>query len=165
MFGRQLLERVSDGRLVMTSRLRFSTPIGFPGFNLIPQGLIPGFCQGEGRWNDAKLGQWFDPLTCRAIKAIPFPRQNVEDRLIWHYTRDGIFSVKSAYHIAVSLEKRSGLWRALVSWMDKSSWIRVWGANIPPKLKVFVWQILNRILATTEALIEKKVPVPPRCPV
>ncbi|CAL1383817.1 unnamed protein product [Linum trigynum] len=49
--------------------------------------------------------------------------------------------------------------------MDKASWIRLWNANIPPKLKVFVWQILNRILPTTEALISRKVPVLPRCPV
>ncbi|CAL1392877.1 unnamed protein product [Linum trigynum] len=49
--------------------------------------------------------------------------------------------------------------------MDKRSWIRVCEANIPPKLKVFVWQILTRILPTTEALIEKDVEVLPRCPV
>ncbi|CAL1361006.1 unnamed protein product [Linum trigynum] len=49
--------------------------------------------------------------------------------------------------------------------MDKPSWIRVWEAKIPPKLKVFVWQILNRALPITEALIEKKVQVLPRCPV
>ncbi|CAL1397909.1 unnamed protein product [Linum trigynum] len=49
--------------------------------------------------------------------------------------------------------------------MDKPSWIRVWEAKIPPKLKVFLWQILNRALPTMEALIEKKVQVLPRCPV
>ncbi|CAL1399610.1 unnamed protein product [Linum trigynum] len=53
----------------------------------------------------------------------------------------------------------------MVGWMDKESWIRLWDADIPSKLKVFVWQILNRILPTTEALIEKRVPVHPRCPV
>ncbi|CAL1360111.1 unnamed protein product [Linum trigynum] len=49
--------------------------------------------------------------------------------------------------------------------MDKPSWIQLWEANIPPKLKVFVWQIFNRILPTTEALIERKVVVPPHCPI
>ncbi|CAL1377149.1 unnamed protein product [Linum trigynum] len=43
--------------------------------------------------------------------------------------------------------------------------VRLWGANITPKLKVFVWQILNHILPTTEALIDKHIPVHPRCPV
>ncbi|CAL1356986.1 unnamed protein product [Linum trigynum] len=49
--------------------------------------------------------------------------------------------------------------------MDRTSWIRLWEANIPPKLKVFVWQIFNRILPTTEALREKDVEIHPRCPV
>ncbi|CAL1361150.1 unnamed protein product [Linum trigynum] len=49
--------------------------------------------------------------------------------------------------------------------MDKASWVRLWEANIPPKLKVFVWQLFHRILPTTEALREKEVPVLPRCPV
>ncbi|CAL1354012.1 unnamed protein product [Linum trigynum] len=49
--------------------------------------------------------------------------------------------------------------------MDKSSWIRLWEADIPPKIRVFVWQIFHRILPTTKALREKKVDVLPRCPV
>ncbi|CAL1397177.1 unnamed protein product [Linum trigynum] len=40
----------------------------------------------------------------------------------------------------------------------------MWALQIPPKLKLFVWQILHRILPTTEALIEKWVLVLPRCP-
>ncbi|CAL1362297.1 unnamed protein product [Linum trigynum] len=48
-------------------------------------------------------------------------------------------------------------------------WIGEAGSNcgmlISPKLKVFFWQIFNRILPTTEALREKDVQVHPRCPV
>ncbi|CAL1353409.1 unnamed protein product [Linum trigynum] len=69
--------------------------------------------QGEGRWSDERLHQWFDPPTCRAIKAIPLPRWDVSDKLIWHFTADGVFSVKSAYHLAVDLDRRRGGWRAL----------------------------------------------------
>ncbi|CAI0429775.1 unnamed protein product, partial [Linum tenue] len=49
--------------------------------------------------------------------------------------------------------------------MDKTSWVRLWNAPIPPKLKVFIWQVFCRILPTTEALIEKGAEVQPRCPV
>ncbi|CAL1381938.1 unnamed protein product [Linum trigynum] len=118
-----------------------------------------------GRWCDWKLSHWFDPPTCKAIKAIPLPRLPVEDKLIWHNTPEGIFIVKSAYHLAVTLDRRKGRWWSEVSWMDKASWIRLWEANLPPKLKVFVWKILNRMIPTTEALIAKDVLVLPRCPV
>ncbi|CAL1379943.1 unnamed protein product [Linum trigynum] len=96
---------------------------------------------------------------------MPLPRRNVEDRLIWHATLDGLFSVKSAYHLAVRLDQLNERWRAQVSWMDKASWIRLWDANIPPKLKIFAWQLLSRILPTSEALIERKIEVLPQCSV
>ncbi|CAL1409387.1 unnamed protein product [Linum trigynum] len=136
---------------------------------ILPAGHEPRvaevMCQGGGGWNVDRLGQWFDPPTCNAIRAIPLPVMEVEDKLMWHATADGIFTVKSAYHLAVTLDKRSGRWRDMVSWMDKNSWIRLWDANIPPKLKIFAWQIFNHILPTMEALVERKIPVLLRCPV
>ncbi|CAL1387308.1 unnamed protein product [Linum trigynum] len=178
MYGRQLLEvglrwQIGNGRTASLIHSQWIPrfQLDSPSYN--PQ-ILPGegdpkvadvICQGEGRWCDTKLSQWFDPSTCRTIKAIPLPRQNMEDKMIWHDTKDGVFTVKSAYHLAVSLDRRKGGWKSLASWMDKASWVRLWNANIPPKLKVFVWQILNRALPTTEALIERKVPIHPRYPV
>ncbi|CAL1377377.1 unnamed protein product [Linum trigynum] len=178
IYGRQLLEmglrwQVGNGQ---SASLLHSN--GIPRYLLDPPCYNPLILRdggdplvaevifaGKGRWSDDKLGQWFDPPTCSAIKAIPLPRQNVTDKLIWHNTADRVFSVKSAYHLDVELDRRRGEWRSSPSWMDKPSWIRVWKAKIPPKLKVVVWKILNRALPTTEELIEKKVPVLPRCPV
>ncbi|CAL1408755.1 unnamed protein product [Linum trigynum] len=178
LYGRDLLEmglrwQIGNGRSASLLRSPWIPQMQLdpPRYNplVLPEGGDPVvaevICRGGGGWCDSKLSQWFDPLTCRHIKTIPLPRQNQEDRLIWHNTRDGVFSVKSAYHLAVSLDRRKGRWKSSVSWMDKTSWIRLWDANLPPKLKVFIWQILNRILPTTEALIEKRVPVHPRCPV
>ncbi|CAL1412758.1 unnamed protein product [Linum trigynum] len=121
--------------------------------------------QGAGRWCDESLSQWFPPVICQAIKAIPLPRDTVADKLIWHESRDGLFSLKTAYHLAVRLDKQGGRWRSMASWMDWPSWIRLWNADLPPKLKIFLWQLFHRLLPTTEALIEKKVQVLPRCPV
>ncbi|CAL1378948.1 unnamed protein product [Linum trigynum] len=178
LFGRRLLEmglrwHIGNGR---SASMLFSTwvpqnqfePLRYnPG--VLPTGGDPTvaelICPGEGRWCDHALSQWFDPATCRNIKAIPLPRANMEDRLIWYGTADGVFSVKSAYHLAVALEQRRGRRKARVDLMDRTRWIRLWEANIPPKLKVFVWQIFRRIIPTTEALIERKVQVHPRCPV
>ncbi|CAL1359333.1 unnamed protein product [Linum trigynum] len=151
LYGRQLLEmglrwQVGNGR--STSLLHTNWIPGLqldrPHYNplILPEGGDPSvaevICEGEGRWFDDKLSQWFEPSTCRAIKVIPFPRQNVADKLIWHNTAAGVLLLKSAYHLAVELDRRRGGWRSSVSWMDKPSWIRLWEAKIPPKLKVFV---------------------------
>ncbi|CAL1384042.1 unnamed protein product [Linum trigynum] len=178
LFGRQLLEsglrwQIGNGQkapLLMSSWIPQQHPRP-PVYNprVVPSGeglkVKEVIHPGEGRWDDQKLRHWFDPETCRAIKTIPLSRLNIEDKLIWHPTSDGIFSVKSVYYVAVNLDRQRGRWKALVSWMDKPSWIRLWEADLPPKLRVFVWQIFHRILPTMEALREKEVDVLPRCPV
>ncbi|CAL1372026.1 unnamed protein product [Linum trigynum] len=178
LFGRQLLSqglRWQIGNGQSAPLLRSSWIPGLhpqvPPFNpcVLPPNeelRVASVINGEeGTWCDAGLALWFDPTTCRLIKEIPLPRSNVEDRLLWHGTQDGVFTVKSAYHLAVQLDRTCGKWRSTANWMDRPSWIRVWEAPIPPKLRVFLWQILNRLLPTTEALIERNIPVHPRCPV
>ncbi|CAL1397819.1 unnamed protein product [Linum trigynum] len=178
LFGRQLLAKglrwqIGNGQTASVLNSNWIPPYQFDPIQanpvVLPEGGDPKVAElirtGEGRWCDSKISHWFDPPTCKAIKAIPLPRRNIEDKLIWHATVDGMFTVKSAYHLAVTLDRRREGWRSTVSWMDKDSWIRIWEADIPPKLKVFVWQILSRVLPTTEALLERKVQVHPRCPV
>ncbi|CAL1359832.1 unnamed protein product [Linum trigynum] len=86
-----------------------------PAYNprILPEGGDPLVAEvireGGGRWSDGMLSQWFDPPTCKAIKAIPLPRRDVPDKLIWHFTADGVFSVKTAYHLAVNLDRRRGV--------------------------------------------------------
>ncbi|CAL1354917.1 unnamed protein product [Linum trigynum] len=178
LYGRQLLEKglrwqIGNGQAASLLHSNWSPrvhpwPVRFNP-RVLPEGGDPTVSEiislEGGCWAEEKLTQWFDPDTCNAIRAIPLPRQNLEDRLIWHATTDGVFTVKYAYHLAVSIERSNGRWRQLAGWMDKPSWIRLWEANIPPKLKDFCWQIFNRILPTTEALREKGVEVLPRCPV
>ncbi|CAL1353573.1 unnamed protein product [Linum trigynum] len=77
--------------------------------------MLPNFSLSVSSLCDSKLRQWFDPPTCRAIKAIPLPRQCIEDRLVWYDTANGIFSVKSAYHLAVRLDQQNSRWKAMVS--------------------------------------------------
>ncbi|CAL1395745.1 unnamed protein product [Linum trigynum] len=121
-------------------------------------------CPTEGCWLLDKLGEWFPPEVCRAIRGIPLARREIDDKLVWHEASDGIFSLKSANHLAVRLDQQAGGWRPLVCWMDQGSWKRVWNLAIPPKLKVFLWQVLHRFPPTMEALIGRKVDVHPRCP-
>ncbi|KAL0285580.1 UNVERIFIED_CONTAM: hypothetical protein Scaly_2814500 [Sesamum calycinum] len=48
------------------------------------------------------------------------------DFFVWHHTANGMFSVKSAYHVAVSLANR-------VTSPVPSPWKAVWSANVPGK--------------------------------
>ncbi|KAL0388103.1 UNVERIFIED_CONTAM: putative mitochondrial protein [Sesamum radiatum] len=86
------------------------------------------------------------------ILQIPLSFSNVPDLLIWHYSLNGIFSVRSAYHLALSLgspaNSSTGRW-------DKRMWQVVWQAHIPNKAKVFMWRAIQNILPTANNLVKR----------
>ncbi|KAL0376653.1 UNVERIFIED_CONTAM: LINE-1 retrotransposable element O protein [Sesamum calycinum] len=61
--------------------------------------------QEIGDWNSIVIQNNFLPLDCEVILGIPLGRTVCEDLLIWHYSTNGLFSVRSAYHLACSMEE------------------------------------------------------------
>lgn len=51
------------------------------------------------RKDESITKEWFSRQEVDLIKAIPISLSNREDRLIWEGTNNGIFYVKSAYHL------------------------------------------------------------------
>ncbi|CAN0830754.1 hypothetical protein LINGRAHAP2_LOCUS1511 [Linum grandiflorum] len=85
------------------------------------------------------------------------------DRRIWHYSANGIFSTSSAFRLA---KRRHTAKRGTsVSPMDRSLWKSVWSLAVLPKLRLFLWQILHRILPTRQALLHRGLDIDPICPV
>ncbi|PRQ60552.1 putative reverse transcriptase zinc-binding domain-containing protein [Rosa chinensis] len=60
-----------------------------------------------------------------------------EDKQIWGYTSNGIFSVKSAYAIFLASYCQ-----------DNSPWKFIWKLQLPPKLKTFTWIVFHGKLLT-----------------
>lgn len=60
---------------------------------------------GSRSWNLDML----EGKVCREdlelIKTIPIPLYPKQDRLVWHYSTNGLFSVRSAYHVALQLKR------------------------------------------------------------
>ncbi|KAL5818842.1 hypothetical protein ACOSQ4_022684 [Xanthoceras sorbifolium] len=57
--------------------------------------------------------------------------------LIWHFDKNGEYSVKSGYRIAAQ-EKLS--LKGSSSCPDSKWWLAIWNLNIPPKIKIFIWR-------------------------
>ncbi|KAL0327910.1 UNVERIFIED_CONTAM: putative mitochondrial protein [Sesamum calycinum] len=82
--------------------------------------------------------------------------------LIWHYSRSGIFLVRSAYHLACSLELRPSSSSSRV--LEQSRWRRVWQAKIPNKVKVFAWRACLNALPTGDNLARRIPNTSAECP-
>lgn len=71
----------------------------------------------------------------------------------WPFTRDGMFSVRSAYH---ALTMNQSDIRGPPAGNDR--WKAIWGAKAWPEVKVFMWKLLENALSL------RGIPTSPLCP-
>ncbi|KAL0445036.1 UNVERIFIED_CONTAM: putative mitochondrial protein [Sesamum latifolium] len=103
-------------------------------------------------WNEVVISALFWPEDRDYILQIPLSFSSVPDLLIWHYSPNGIFSVRSAYHLALSLDSPAG--SSTGRWNSRV-WRALWQAYIPNKAKVFMWRAIQNILPTASNLAKR----------
>lgn len=80
------------------------------------------------------------------IKIRQFP---VEDFPAWNYERTGVYSVRSAYRIALSCQASSTAGSSSSSPSgERRIWRNIWNLQAPPKVKIFAWRLSRDCLAT-----------------
>jgi hypothetical protein len=71
------------------------------------------------------------------------------DLVAWHYEETGVFSVRSAYRLALArstdLEAEGS---SSVPRGDRAVWRKLWKLPIPPKVRNFLWKLINNGLPT-----------------
>lgn len=104
VFGRELLERglmksIGDGKTtgIWSDKWVFDGAPRRPinkemmiDLNLKVSSLITP----HGEWDVQLLNEFFPPCDVTRIRSFP-PEMNLQDRFVWAYTKDGLFSVKS----------------------------------------------------------------------
>lgn len=90
------------------------------------------------------------------------PQHQCEDKLLWHYTTDGVYSVKSRYWLSNHL--LDNLISILIPPPTGSPHLKnkIWKTSIPPKLKNFLWRILSLTRTGTE-LNRRGIPIDAVC--
>jgi hypothetical protein len=85
-----------------------------------------------------------------AILKVEIPKKESEDRVAWHHEPNGIFSVKSAYRLALSLKhaNRDDSSCSTQRDGDRKIWNCIWKSNVPPKVRIFGWRVATDTLPT-----------------
>lgn len=114
------------------------------------------FIIGTKIWNSDLINQNFYPWEAECIKSIPVSFHTDRDLLIWPWTPDGLYSVKSAYHI---LTNETLLSQASSSHpkVTKPLWNGIWKLKVPNKVKHFMWWASNESLTTKLNLCARHV--------
>ncbi|KAK4389890.1 hypothetical protein Sango_2326000 [Sesamum angolense] len=87
-----------------------------------------------------------------SVLAIHFNSIDGEDFFIWHHTANGKFTVRSTYHVAVSLANQS---QPSTSGLGSPLWKVLWKANTLGKIQIFTWELAQNALPTRMNLQKK----------
>ena len=71
------------------------------------------------------------------------------DLVSWHYKKSGMFSVKSAYRLALNLKDNrgeTGISSAAVN-EERRPWDVIWKAKVRQKIRIFAWRAATNSLA------------------
>ncbi|KAM6580980.1 uncharacterized protein LOC115695246 [Cannabis sativa] len=160
---RGLLWKVGNGCSIRTLQDPWIPGIKFPCLRsnaLPPIDKVSFFIDNKGSWDKNKLYQYFDDYSVLSILKVPIGGLQKADSLIWNQEKSGIFSVKSAYHIAnnTSLPPSSSNSSFSNAW-----WKTLWTLNIQPKIKNFSWRVFHHILPVGLNLFVRKTIPQPSC--
>ncbi|XP_010481009.1 PREDICTED: uncharacterized protein LOC104759828 [Camelina sativa] len=87
-------------------------------------------------WHLPILEEYMDPRDIQIILSMEISKSFKPDKLIWHYSSSGRYSVKSGYRIAHELIKEveyGPTYTALKA--------QAWELKVPPKIQHFFWQM------------------------
>ncbi|KAM6559150.1 hypothetical protein CsatA_028389 [Cannabis sativa] len=123
-------------------------------YNGPPSLTVAALISDNREWNMELLNQYFGQLDIERILSIPLSFFSNTDRLIWHGTSSGVYTVKSGFHLATTLEEQD---QSSSSNLQSSWWKTFWNLTLPSKIKIFAWKVMNNALPTAAALYKRKV--------
>ncbi|KAK9929437.1 hypothetical protein M0R45_026537 [Rubus argutus] len=123
--------------------------------------LVSELLSAPGTWNIPLLSELFPSAIVNKILSIPLSVNSHADRWIWGADKRGIFSVKSAYHVA-----RAQVLNECSSSPNPSTnlWNGIWSAQVPGKVKICAWKACANILPTRGRLSERGIDIDTQCP-
>ncbi|CAL9014415.1 unnamed protein product [Prunus brigantina] len=175
--GRRLLEsglrwRIGDGTSVQVRKdpwlptpYTFRTLSRHPDLPSMVHELIDPLLK---IWKEDVINRCFTPEEASRILSIPISRWGCPDKLIWHFTMHGQYTVRSCYELALHLQRngelgRKGAGEASGCSSQTSIWKSVWLVDAPPKLKAFIWRGCSNILAVRHNLRRRRVQCTGEC--
>lgn len=160
--------RVGDGRSI---KIRTERWIGVrkpdkpgPAMQEEDEGVTVDTLIDEQRrqWIEAKITENFNQEDRTAIMTIPLSRNRREDKRTWRLTDNGLFTVKSAYHMAVAKFSRIHDNRPSSSMVPRE-WKKIWSLKVAPRVKMFVWRACTGSLPSKVNLCRRGCHIDPIC--
>ncbi|CAN1122548.1 Putative ribonuclease H protein At1g65750 [Linum perenne] len=114
-------------------------------------------------WDWSTIALYCDENHMREIQRIPIGPPGLNDEWKWKFTKDGAFSVRSAYHAFKEYMAPPAYMG--ISQAETKQWKWLWSLSLPPKILFFLWRCCKNGLATNTNLLRRNCATSPTCPV
>lgn len=92
------------------------------------------------------------------ILSIVVGGQGTEDHLAWNLTKNGQFSVRSAYHLRIALNRaRNRRPGPSSSAATHRGWLGLWDSQAPGKAKIHMWRLMRNGLVVGAELRRRTI--------
>ena len=108
--------------------------------------------------------RFFLPFEANTILNIPLSYNLPEDSIIWMGNKRGVFSVKSAYYVALSVVEKAEESESSSGDSRTRLWKKMWQLQLPAKIRIFAWKACLDGLPTRLNLAKRGVKVGAECP-
>ncbi|KAG2240190.1 hypothetical protein Bca52824_090951 [Brassica carinata] len=114
------------------------------------------------QWDQQRLMDSIDHIDHQIIHRIYLPPVPQHDNVVWSYTKDGNYTVKSGYHMMTSnAPSDTDRCPPLAQYPDLAK--NIWTVDAPPKLKHFLWRLLSNALGIKSTLRSRNINIDPLC--
>ncbi|KAF7807419.1 ribonuclease H [Senna tora] len=98
---------------------------------------VAELCDDDGVWRVDVLRDLLKDDILSKVLSRPAPNRNCgEDHVCWGASGDGNFSVKSAYILLGTIQRKDWVWE------------KIWHLDVPKRVTCFAWQLAHESLAT-----------------
>ena len=124
--------RIWDDPWIVDEGGRFITSDRRTGYNLVSD-LID---ESQNEWRIAAVENIFNDRDVKCILGIPLNQTTLRDEITWALTKDGCFSVKTAYMLGKGGDLNN----------FHQIWVDIWGMDTSPKVRHFLWRLCSNSL-------------------
>jgi hypothetical protein len=93
--------------------------------------------QEDHTWKEDLVRKIFMPYDAEEILKIRLPKYEEEDLISWRPEKHGLFTVRSAYNLALDLHNKTPPSSSTSTNGDRGMWKTIWASKAPPKVKIF----------------------------
>ncbi|CAN6302143.1 unnamed protein product [Urochloa humidicola] len=89
----------------------------------------------------------------------------MNDVIAWFYEKNGIFTVRSAYRVAIqeTIQIQSPACTSRSQDRGRHCWSNLWSTPVPQKIKIFGWRLANNGLATLQNRKRRRMEIDSTC--